>query len=171
MARIRNRKHFRSRELTKGTVSSEWRTGPPSVERAGCRQGTKLIKFSWGGGIHLGTIHKLLTQNFANIWPPPPPLYKMRTQWSWPPIPLYARTQFDLVYTKYDKYNIESVIFSPKLSFYASMSIFKYNAKLIRCKYLEKSVRTQHPDPPPPVRSAYASAETPPSSVRTEGLP
>ena len=109
------------------------------METVGCRQGTKLIKFSGGGGgIHLGPSIKYLRKTLPIFDPPSPSVqnaYAMVLT-PRPPSPLYARTQFDLVYTKYDKYNIELVILSPKLSFYASMSIFKYNTKLIRCKYL-----------------------------------
>ena len=81
------------------------------------------IYFSWGAN------HKVRTHNFAIFfflpWPLPPPP------------PLYARTQFDLMYIKYNKHSIELVNRSAKLSCYANMSLFSYNMKfIIKCKYL-----------------------------------
>ena len=124
----------------------------------------------------LGAIHKVRMQNFANFWPPPPShyVYATRTQWPWPPPPpLYARTQFDLMYTKYNKHNTELVNRSPKLSFYANVPIFNYNIKFIKCRYLWwifKKMRTYAAawPPLPRVRNACASTETLlPLSVRT----
>ena len=113
--------------------------------------------------------------------PPPPPVYATRTQWPWPlplpsPPPLHARTQIDLIYTKYNKHNIKLVNRSPNLSFYADMHIFNYNIKVIKCKYLwwiflknayvrssltppppspVYTMRTHRPKPPPPPLRAH----------------
>ena len=103
----------------------------------------------------VGAIHKVRTQILAIDEPPSPCTQRVRCGLDSPS--LYARTQFDLMYTKYNKHNIELVNRSPKLSFYANMPVFNYNIKFIKYKYLMNIskiayVRGSLTPPPPRLR-------------------
>ena len=54
-------------------------------------------------------MHKVRAQNFANFWSPHPlPVRSVyAVALTLPCIPLYARTQYDLMFSKYNKHNIE----------------------------------------------------------------
>ena len=80
------------------------------------------------------------------IWPTfyPPPPFPPCTQCvrsGLDPLPLYARTQFEFMYTRYNKHNIELVNRSPKLLFYANMPIFNYNIKLLNINTFDEYLK------------------------------
>ena len=81
------------------------------------------------------------------------------------PLPIYARTQLDFMYTKHNKHNKTLGDRSLKQSFYANMFIFNYNRKFIIGKYIWwifKKKRTYAAAwlPPPPSSSLTARPPT-----------